>query len=75
MFAPDHAQAGVRDGARVPHGRAHRPGQLDPEGFIGQLFKILGRHLPPPPGVQSPALWGPKRTCTTLFGDTAVAIR
>ena len=29
-----------------------------PEGFIGQLFKTLGRHVPPPPGVQPPSLWG-----------------
>src|SRR6267154_1700093 len=26
-----------------------------PEGFIGQLFKTLGKHLPPPAGVRSPA--------------------
>src|SRR5437762_12564235 len=29
-----------------------------PEGFIGQVFKILGKYLPPPPTARSPALWG-----------------
>src|SRR5712691_10122053 len=31
-----------------------------PEGFIGQVFKTLGKYLPPPAGVKSPALWGTK---------------
>lgn len=29
-----------------------------PDGFIGQLFKVMGRYLPPPPGVKPPSLWG-----------------
>ena len=29
-----------------------------PEGFIGQVFKTLGKYLPPPAGTKSPALWG-----------------
>ena len=29
-----------------------------PEGFIGQMFKMLGKHVPPPAGVQPPSLWG-----------------
>ena len=32
-----------------------------PDGFIGQLFKTLGKHVPPPAGVKSPALWGTQR--------------
>lgn len=29
-----------------------------PETFIGEMFKVVGRHAPPPEGVPSPALWG-----------------
>jgi len=29
-----------------------------PTGFIGQMFKIVASHVPPPPGVPSPLLWG-----------------
>jgi ubiquinone/menaquinone biosynthesis C-methylase UbiE len=29
-----------------------------PAGFIGELFKVIGKHLPPPAGVKSPSLWG-----------------
>jgi hypothetical protein len=42
-----------------------------PEGFIGQLFKTLGKHLPPPAGVASPALWGTEAHLRTLFGAGA----
>ena len=42
-----------------------------PEGFIGQLFKTLGKHVAPPPGVQSPALWGTEAHLRSLFGDGA----
>jgi SAM-dependent methyltransferase len=29
-----------------------------PEGFVGQMFKVTGKHVPPPPGVPSPLKWG-----------------
>lgn len=29
-----------------------------PTGFIGQMFRIVGRHAPPPAGIPSPILWG-----------------
>jgi hypothetical protein len=40
-----------------------------PEGFIGQLFKTLGKHLPPPAGVKSPALWGTRTLLEEMFGE------
>jgi SAM-dependent methyltransferase len=46
-----------------------------PEGFVGQLFKTIGKHLPPPAGVKSPALWGTRARITELFGAQASAIR
>jgi SAM-dependent methyltransferase len=38
-----------------------------PEGFIGQLFKTIGRHVPPPAGVSSPSLWGTEARLAELF--------
>ncbi len=46
-----------------------------PEGFIGQLFKTLGKYLPPPAGVKSPALWGTRARLSELFGAEASGIR
>ncbi|HEX6722207.1 MAG TPA: class I SAM-dependent methyltransferase [Burkholderiaceae bacterium] len=45
-----------------------------PEGFIGQLFKTIGRHVPPPAGVESPALWGNRQRIQELFGAQAAMV-
>jgi len=45
-----------------------------PDGFIGQLFKAIGKYMPPPAGVKSPALWGTGARITELFGAQASSI-
>ena len=45
-----------------------------PEGFIGQVFKTIGKHVPPPAGVKSPALWGTEAALRSMFGHGASAI-
>ena len=74
MFAPDHARA-AHEMARVcrPGGRIGLA-NWTPEGFVGRLFKVLGRHVPPPPGVQSPSLWGVESHLRELFADCAASI-
>jgi len=75
MFAPDHTRAAgemlrvVRDGGRI--GLAN----WTPEGFIGQLFKMVGSYVPPPAGLKSPALWGTEPHIVALFGSQASDIR
>jgi ubiquinone/menaquinone biosynthesis C-methylase UbiE len=46
-----------------------------PEGFIGQVFKTLGKYLPPPAGAKSPALWGTQTRITEMFGAAAASIK
>src|ERR1041384_430787 len=46
-----------------------------PEGFIGQVFKTLGKYLPPPAGAKSPALWGTQARLDEMFGAAAKDIR
>ncbi len=46
-----------------------------PEGFIGQVFKTLGKFLPPPAGTRSPALWGTRARLTEMFGAGANSIK
>ena len=75
MFTPDQDKA-ARELARVckPGGRIGLA-NWTPESFIGQVFKTIGKYIPPAPGVKSPALWGTKARLEELFGDTARGIR
>lgn len=74
MFAPDHSRVAA-EMARVcrPGGRIALA-NWTPEGFIGRLFKTLGRRLPPPAGLQSPALWGVETHVRALFVDRSSSI-
>jgi ubiquinone/menaquinone biosynthesis C-methylase UbiE len=45
-----------------------------PAGFIGQLFKVIGRHVPPPAGLESPARWGVPMHLAEWFQDSATRI-
>jgi ubiquinone/menaquinone biosynthesis C-methylase UbiE len=74
MFAPDQAAAAF-EMARVcrPGGRIGLA-NWTPGGFIGQLFKVVGRHVPPPAGTQPPSLWGTEAHLRALFGDRAASI-
>lgn len=75
MFTPEHHRAArellrvVRSGGRI--GLAN----WTPEGFLGDLFRVIAAHVPPPPGVQSPMLWGAEPHVVELFGPAAADIR
>jgi ubiquinone/menaquinone biosynthesis C-methylase UbiE len=71
MFTPNQQQAAnemmrvCRPGGKI--GMAN----WTPEGFIGRLFRIIGKYVPPAPGVKPPSLWGNKAHLDTLFGANA----
>ena len=75
MFTPN------QDRAAAELMRVCRPkGQIGlanwtPEGFIGQVFKTLGKYLPPPASAKSPALWGTPARLTEMFGSATSLIR
>jgi ubiquinone/menaquinone biosynthesis C-methylase UbiE len=74
MFTPDQDQA-AREMLRV----CRRGGKIGlanwtPDSFIGQLFRVLGKHLPPPAGVKSPSLWGTEARLRELFPAAAATI-
>lgn len=75
MFTPNQDKA-ASELARVckPGGRIGLA-NWTPESFIGQLFKTIGKYIPPAPGVKSPGLWGTKARLEELFGKTAREIR
>jgi ubiquinone/menaquinone biosynthesis C-methylase UbiE len=71
MFTPNQSTAAAemlrvcRPGGKI--GLAN----WTPESFVGQLFKTIGKYVPPAPGIQSPALWGTTARLDTLFGGRA----
>ena len=71
MFAPAHEQSAAelmrvcRPGGRI--GLA----SWTPEGFLGDLFRVVAKHVPTIPGVSSPLLWGTKAHLGQLFADAA----
>lgn len=56
--------------------RATRPGgtvgmiNWRPEGFLGELFRTIAKHVPPPEGLKPAALWGSEERVRELFGNT-----
>ena len=74
MFTPDHRCAAsemlrvLRPGGRIAMAN------WTPSGFIGRLFKVIGAHVSPPAGVQSPSLWGNESHIVALFGPQAAQI-
>lgn len=75
MFTPDQERAAAellrvcRPGGRI--GLAN----WTPEGFIGRLFQLIGRWIPPAPGLRPPSAWGTEARLHELFGKGAAAIR
>lgn len=74
MFTPNQDRA-ASELARVckPGGRIGLA-NWTPESFVGQLFKTIGRYIPPAQGVKSAALWGTKSRLEELFAKTAQEI-
>jgi len=75
MFTPDHVKASnelmrvVRAGGRI--GLAN----WTPDGIVGQLFKTIGKYVPPPAGLRSPAMWGTEEHLRELFDGHASGMR
>jgi len=71
MFAPDQEQAAnellrvCRSGGKI--GLA----SWSPEGFAGQFFRVVARHMPPAPGLRAATEWGTEERVNELLGGRA----
>jgi hypothetical protein len=75
MFAP-RPELVASEMLRVcrPGGRVIM-GNWTPQGHIGQMFKVIGKHVPPPPHFPSPLLWGDETTCRQRLGAGVTDLR
>src|SRR5213075_1743149 len=75
MFAPRPERAAAE------FLRVCRPGGVmalanwTPEGFVGENFRVVGRHVPPPSGGPSPLQWGNEDTVRERLGAQAAQLR
>ena len=74
MFTPDQERAASELIRVCKSGGKIGLANWTPAGFIGQLFKTIGKHLPPPAGVKSPALWGTRERIGELFDPHASSL-
>ncbi|AXI45618.1 SAM-dependent methyltransferase [Sulfitobacter sp. SK012] len=68
MFTPNQQQSAAELQRVVKSGGKIGMANWTPQSFIGQLFKTIGKHVPPPAGVSSPALWGNREWVDETFG-------
>jgi SAM-dependent methyltransferase len=74
MFTPNQEQAAA-EAARVckPGGKIGLA-NWTPSSLVGEMFKLIGRYIPPAPGMKSPALWGTEERLRELFGGRIAAL-
>ena len=67
MFTPNQEKAAAELARVVRKGGKIGLANWTPDGFIGQLLKLVGRYAPPPAGVKPPTLWGTAARLEELF--------
>ena len=75
MFAPDHRKTADEVVRVTKPGGTVGLASWTPDGFIGQMFRVITSYVPAPAGVQSPLLWGTEEHLTGLFGAATQEIR
>jgi SAM-dependent methyltransferase len=68
MFAPDHRRAASEILRVCRPGGTIALASWTPDGFVGELFRVVSWHAPSPAGVPSAMLWGTEPYLRSLFG-------
>jgi ubiquinone/menaquinone biosynthesis C-methylase UbiE len=75
MFTPNQERAAAELLRVVKPGGRIGLASWTPTGFIGEVFRLVGRFVPPPAGLTPPAAWGTETRIVELFGPAARDIR
>lgn len=74
MFTPDQERSAgellrvCRPGGRIALAN------WTPASFVGGIFRTMGRHVPPPPGLRPPSQWGTQERLAELIGDSVSSL-
>jgi SAM-dependent methyltransferase len=68
MFTADHERAAGELLRVCRSGGVVGLANWTPTGFVGQMLKLAGRHVPPPPGISPPTRWGTEQGVRDLLG-------
>jgi SAM-dependent methyltransferase len=74
MFTPDQDKAAAEMLRVCKRGGKIGLANWTPAGFVGQMFKTIGKYVPPHAGLKSPALWGTRERLGELFSDGVASI-
>jgi SAM-dependent methyltransferase len=74
MFAPDQERAAAEMLRVCKRGGKIGLANWTPEGFIGEMFKVVGKHVAPPAGVKPPPLWGSPARLAELFDSEKASV-
>jgi ubiquinone/menaquinone biosynthesis C-methylase UbiE len=75
MFAPDHQRTADELIRVTRSGGTIGLASWTPDGFIGEMFRVITSHVPGPAGVASPLLWGTEAHLSDLFGAAVADAR
>ncbi|MET8257711.1 methyltransferase domain-containing protein [Micromonospora sp. NPDC005205] len=75
MFAPDQERAAAELARVCRPGGTVALASWTPQGFIGDLFRTVGRHVPPPAGLRPPVEWGDEGRVRELLGAAVSELR
>jgi ubiquinone/menaquinone biosynthesis C-methylase UbiE len=75
MFTPDQERAAAELLRVCRRGGKIGLANWTPDGFIGRVFRTVGRYVASPAGVRSPATWGTRARLAELFEPHASSLR
>ncbi len=75
MFAPDQEQTASELLRVCKTGGKIGLANWTPDSFVGNMFRTVGKHVPPPPGIKPPPLWGTEERLRELFGESVSSLR
>jgi SAM-dependent methyltransferase len=73
MFTPNQERAAAELARVCKPGGKIGLANWTPTSLVGEMFKLIGRYLPPAAGMKSPALWGTEERLRELFGSRIAA--